>query len=147
MASMKKPPLPTPSVLGDLSMLKANTPDSSTKATAAVTPIPVKEENRVEAVVPEIKAAPVAEPASVVTHNLTSETVTGTTEKTKPTTDQLQKVAINLKIPEYLKNDWKVFFVSHGLTITDGIVAAVNYLEQQVENGSVTLGAISINKN
>lgn len=68
-------------------------------------------------------------------------------QKTKPTTEDIEKVAINLKIPKYKKDEWKVFFVSHGLTITDGIDAAVSYLMQQVENGSISLGAISINKN
>jgi hypothetical protein len=30
--------------------------------------------------------------------------------------------------------------------MTDGLIAAVKYLEQQVDNGSVTIGAISVQK-
>ena len=139
MSSSKKAPLQTPAVLGDLSMLKANAPISSPDSVTSETRSYVETKSVEPAVTEEKK--PFEELIQ------TTPVVEKSVQKPKPTTEDIEKVAINLKIPKYKKDEWKVFFVSHGLTITDGIDAAVSYLEQQVENGSITLGAISINKN
>ena len=49
--------------------------------------------------------------------------------------------------PKYIKDMWKTYFTTHGLTMTDGLIQAVNYLKEQEEKGEVKLGAISILKN
>jgi len=127
MASSKKKPMEPPKVVGDLlsSLSKNPAPQESTE-----TIIPTKE--------PETEViAPIVE-----------KTVESPAPKAKTllTEDQAKKTAVNLSIPTYIKNDWKSFFASHGLTMTDGLIAAVKYLEQQVDNGSVTIGAVSVQK-
>ena len=79
------------------------------------------------------------------------------TEKTPPsgiktvTTDSaeldLTKVGVCFNVPKYIKDMWKTYFTTHGLTMTDGLIQAVNYLKEQEEKGEVKLGAISILKN
>ena len=59
----------------------------------------------------------------------------------------LTKVGVCFNVPKYIKDMWKTYFTTHGLTMTDGLIQAVNYLKEQEEKGEVKLGAISILKN
>ena len=59
----------------------------------------------------------------------------------------LTKVGVCFNVPKYIKDIWKTHFTPHGLTMTDGLIQAVNYLKEQEEKGEVKLGAISILKN
>ena len=58
----------------------------------------------------------------------------------------LTKVGVCFNVPKYIKDMWKTYFTTHGLTMTDGLIQAVNYLKEQEEKGEVKLGAISILK-
>ena len=58
----------------------------------------------------------------------------------------LTKVGVCFNVPKYIKDMWKTYFTIHGLTMTDGLIQAVNYLKEQEEKGEVKLGAISILK-
>lgn len=75
-------------------------------------------------------------------------TVTTTTEKkSEITSNDLTKVGVCFNVPRYIRDMWKTFFTTHGLTMTDGLIQAVNYLKEQEEKGEVKLGAISVIKN
>lgn len=126
MASSKKKPMEPPKVVGDLLSTLSKTPVSQDSTETII---------------------PAQEPAAIVAP-VVEKTVETPAPKAKTllTEEQAKKTAVNLSIPAYIKNDWKSFFASHGLTMTDGLIAAVKYLEQQVDNGSVTIGAISVQK-
>ena len=70
-------------------------------------------------------------------------------EKKETSTSDLDltKVGVCFNVPKYIKDMWKTYFTTHGLTMTDGLIQAVNYLKEQEEKGEVKLGAISILKN
>ena len=75
-------------------------------------------------------------------------TVTTTSEKkTEIKDDDLTKVGVCFNVPRYIRDMWKTYFTTHGLTMTDGLIQAVNYLKEQEEQGAVKLGAISVIKN
>lgn len=77
-----------------------------------------------------------------------TQTVTTTAEKkTEIKDDDLTKVGVCFNVPRYIRDMWKTYFTTHGLTMTDGLIQAVNYLKEQEEQGAVKLGAISVIKN
>ena len=77
-----------------------------------------------------------------------TQTVTTTPEKkTEIKDDDLTKVGVCFNVPRYIRDMWKTYFPTHGLTMTDGLIQAVNYLKEQEEQGAVKLGAISVIKN
>lgn len=77
-----------------------------------------------------------------------TQTVTKTAEKkTQIKDDDLTKVGVCFNVPRYIRDMWKTYFTTHGLTMTDGLIQAVNYLKEQEEQGAVKLGAISVIKN
>lgn len=72
---------------------------------------------------------------------------TVTTPKTEESVDlDLTKVGVCFNVPKYIRDMWKTYFTTHGLTMTDGLIQAVNYLKEQEEKGEVKLGAISVLK-
>jgi len=76
------------------------------------------------------------------------QTVTTSAEKkSSPNADELAKVGVCFNVPRYIRDMWKTYFTTHGLTMTEGLIQAVNYLKEQEELGAVKLGAISIIKN
>lgn len=91
-----------------------------------------------------------AKPAETKTEKEVIKTVTTpkVEKKTSETTElDLTKVGVCFNVPKYIKDMWKTYFTTHGLTMTDGLIQAVNYLKEQEEKGEVKLGAISILKN
>ena len=56
----------------------------------------------------------------------------------------MTKVGVCFNVPKHIKDMWKTYFTSHGLTMTDGLIQAVQYLKEQEEKGEVKLGAISV---
>ena len=42
---------------------------------------------------------------------------------------------------------WKTYFAAHGLTMTEGLIQAVNYMKEQEEKGEIKVSAISVVKN
>lgn len=76
------------------------------------------------------------------------QTVTKAAEnKAELKSDDLTKVGVCFNVPRYIRDMWKTYFTTHGLTMTDGLIQAVNYLKEQEEQGAVKLGAISVIKN
>jgi len=95
--------------------------------------------------IPNIAAKPKAN-ASV--SEAGTQTVTTTPEKKNEIKDDdLTKVGVCFNVPRYIRDMWKTYFTTHGLTMTDGLIQAVNYLKEQEEQGAVKLGAISVIKN
>ena len=55
--------------------------------------------------------------------------------------DRIEK--INKEISEekerkYIKDMWKTYFAAHGLTMTEGLIQAVNYMKEQEEKGGLS---------
>ena len=69
------------------------------------------------------------------------------TKKSELTDNDLTKVGVCFNVPRYIRDMWKTYFTTHGLTMTDGLIQAVNYLKEQEEKGEVKLGAISVIRN
>lgn len=96
---------------------------------------------------PATPAKPSA-PAEEKTGKEEIKTVTTPKSEKKEAADlDLTKVGVCFNVPKYIKDMWKTYFTTHGLTMTDGLIQAVNYLKEQEEKGEVKLGAISILKN
>lgn len=113
--------------------MNTNTAKDAAKASSVVTEkIPLKENN--------------ASKTNSSTEGI--QTVTKTVEnKTEVKGDDLTKVGVCFNVPRYIRDMWKTYFTTHGLTMTDGLIQAVNYLKEQEEQGAVKLGAISVIKN
>ena len=52
---------------------------------------------------------------------------------------EIRKILVNISIRETTKKEWKMFFLKHDLTMTQGIETAVEYLRAEVEKGSIRL--------
>lgn len=51
----------------------------------------------------------------------------------------VKKILMNISIRETTKKDWKMFFLEHDLTMTQGIETAVEFLKSEVEKGGIKL--------
>lgn len=52
---------------------------------------------------------------------------------------EIKKILVNISIRETTKKEWKMFFLEHDLTMTQGIETAVEYLRTEAEKGSIRL--------
>lgn len=59
---------------------------------------------------------------------------------------EIKKILMNISIRETTKKDWKMFFLEHDLTMTQGIETAVEFLKSEVEKGSIKLSKGGITK-
>lgn len=50
-----------------------------------------------------------------------------------------KKILMNISIRESTKKDWKMFFLEHDLSMTQGIETAVEFLKSEVEKGHIRL--------
>ena len=50
-----------------------------------------------------------------------------------------KKILMNISIRETTKKDWKMFFLEHDLSMTQGIETAVEYLKSEVAKGNIKL--------
>lgn len=53
--------------------------------------------------------------------------------------EQIKKILMNISIRETTKKEWKMFFLEHDLTMTQGIETAVEFLRSEVEKGNIKL--------
>lgn len=58
----------------------------------------------------------------------------------------IKKILMNISIRETTKKDWKMFFLEHDLTMTQGIETAVEFLKSEVGKGSIRLSKGGITK-
>lgn len=87
----------------------------------------------------EKKAAAV----QVQTQNLNSESDENSAANTEK---EIKKILVNISIRETTKKDWKMFFLKHDLTMTQGIETAVEYLRAEVEKGNIRLSKGGVTK-
>lgn len=52
---------------------------------------------------------------------------------------EIKKTLMNISIRETTKKEWKMFFLEHDLTMTQGIETAVEFLKSEVGKGSIKL--------
>lgn len=58
---------------------------------------------------------------------------------TKKEVSEQKKILMNISIRESTKKDWKMFFLEHDLSMTQGIETAVEFLKSEVEKGHIRL--------
>lgn len=66
-------------------------------------------------------------------------------EKTEPIPEP-KKILMNISIRETTKKEWKMFFLEHDLSMTQGIETAVEYLKSEVQKGNIRLTKGGITK-
>ena len=59
---------------------------------------------------------------------------------------EIKKILMNISIRETTKKEWKMFFLEHDLSMTQGIETAVEYLRSEVEKGNIRLTKGGITK-
>lgn len=67
-------------------------------------------------------------------------------EKPENAEKEIKKILVNISIRETTKKDWKMFFLKHDLTMTQGIETAVEYLRAEVEKGNIRLSKGGVTK-
>lgn len=66
-------------------------------------------------------------------------------EETSSPVEQ-KKILMNISIRESTKKSWKMFFLEHDLSMTQGIETAVEYLMSEVSKGNIRLSKGGITK-
>ena len=99
-----------------------------------------KKQAPVTVVTPEPVAAPVQAAAKPV------ETVSEPEPEEVPKTEEIKKILMNISIRETTKKEWKMFFLEHDLSMTQGIETAVEYLMSEVKKNNIKLSKGGITK-
>lgn len=68
-----------------------------------------------------------------------SEKIQTNLEEKKESVQETKKILMNISIRETTKKDWKMFFLEHDLSMTQGIETAVEFLKSEVEKGHIRL--------
>lgn len=63
-----------------------------------------------------------------------------------PKTEEIKKILMNISIRETTKKEWKMFFLEHDLSMTQGIETAVEYLMSEVKKNNIKLSKGGITK-
>ena len=82
----------------------------------------------------------------VQTQSQDSESDENGAEKSENAEKEIKKILVNISIRETTKKDWKMFFLKHDLTMTQGIETAVEYLRAEVEKGNISLSKGGVTK-
>ena len=85
----------------------------------------------------EKPVAPVASPV---------ETVIESEPEEAPKVEEIKKILMNISIRETTKKEWKMFFLEHDLSMTQGIETAVEYLMSEVKKNNIKLSKGGITK-
>ena len=64
----------------------------------------------------------------------------------KDGSSDIRKILLNISIRESTKKEWKMFFLEHDLTMTQGIETAVEYLRAEAEKGNIRLSKGGVTK-
>ena len=99
-----------------------------------------KKQAPVTVVTPEPVAVPVQAAAKPV------ETVSEPEPEEVPKTEEIKKILMNISIRETTKKEWKMFFLEHDLSMTQGIETAVEYLMSEVKKNNIKLSKGGITK-
>ena len=60
--------------------------------------------------------------------------------------EEIKKILMNISIRETTKKEWKMFFLEHDLSMTQGIETAVEYLMSEVNKNNIKLSKGGITK-
>lgn len=63
-----------------------------------------------------------------------------------PKGEEIKKILMNISIRETTKKEWKMFFLEHDLSMTQGIETAVEYLMSEVKKNNIKLSKGGITK-
>ena len=128
-------------------LAKAKKEEAAQSNSMAILQNIVKEEAPVETkqapvtvVTPEPVAAPVQAAAKPV------ETVSEPEPEEAPKAEEIKKILMNISIRETTKKEWKMFFLEHDLSMTQGIETAVEYLMSEVKKNNIKLSKGGITK-
>lgn len=66
--------------------------------------------------------------------------------KTEEVVVEAKKILMNISIRESTKKEWKMFFLEHDLSMTQGIETAVEYLMSEVKKNNIKLSKGGITK-
>ena len=96
---------------------------------------------------PEPVSAPVqaeVKPAEYAANPV--ETVIEAEPEEAPKVEEIKKILMNISIRETTKKEWKMFFLEHDLSMTQGIETAVEYLMSEVKKNNIKLSKGGITK-
>lgn len=74
------------------------------------------------------------------------ETVIEAEPEEAPKVEEIKKILMNISIRETTKKEWKMFFLEHDLSMTQGIETAVEYLMSEVKKNNIKLSKGGITK-
>ena len=128
-------------------LAKAKKEEAAQSNSMAILQNIAKEEAPVTVVTPEPVAIPVqaaAKPVEPVAAPV--ETVSEPEPEEAPKTEEIKKILMNISIRETTKKEWKMFFLEHDLSMTQGIETAVEYLMSEVKKNNIKLSKGGITK-
>ncbi len=106
-----------------------------------------KRQSPITTAIPEPVSVPVqaeVKPAEYVANPV--ETVIEAERKEAPKAEEIKKILMNISIRETTKKEWKMFFLEHDLSMTQGIETAVEYLMSEVKKNNIKLSKGGITK-
>lgn len=128
-------------------LAKAKKEEAAQSNSMAILQNIAKEEAPVTVVTPEPVAVPVqaaAKPVEPVAAPV--ETVSEPEPEEAPKAEEIKKILMNISIRETTKKEWKMFFLEHDLSMTQGIETAVEYLMSEVKKNNIKLSKGGITK-
>lgn len=106
-----------------------------------------KRQTPITTATPEPVSAPVqaeVKPAEYAANPV--ETVIEAEPEEVPKVEEIKKILMNISIRETTKKEWKMFFLEHDLSMTQGIETAVEYLMSEVKKNNIKLSKGGITK-
>ncbi len=106
-----------------------------------------KRQTPITTATPEPVSAPVqaeVKPADYAANPV--ETVIEAEPEEAPKVEEIKKILMNISIRETTKKEWKMFFLEHDLSMTQGIETAVEYLMSEVKKNNIKLSKGGITK-
>ena len=106
-----------------------------------------KRQTPITTATPEPASAPVqaeVKPAEYAANPV--ETVIEAEPEEVPKVEEIKKILMNISIRETTKKEWKMFFLEHDLSMTQGIETAVEYLMSEVKKNNIKLSKGGITK-
>ena len=106
-----------------------------------------KRQSPITTAIPEPVSVPVqaeVKPAEYAANPV--ETVIEAEREEAPKVEEIKKILMNISIRETTKKEWKMFFLEHDLSMTQGIETAVEYLMSEVKKNNIKLSKGGITK-
>ena len=104
------------------------------------------DENPVMAILEKAKKEEEAKTDSVAVVQQNNYAASVSEPQEPPKAEEIKKILMNISIRETTKKEWKMFFLEHDLSMTQGIETAVEYLMSEVKKGNIRLSKGGITK-